>query len=231
MMRTRIVLTVAVLIAVLLLLAPTAIASPSDVQRVAVIGDSITNGCCVPVGYSWVDWFERAQPGDNIQPYAVNGATARRWLQQYLPQLDSMPAWQPHTVVIALGGNEYHMTRPAGEYASHLAQLVQYVHTKAPGARVVLLHYYRILAEFEPNGCDALPNDHIQCIHANPPDSWDTYGTVMKQTALANGAYYVDISHTRDWTLYISSDQAHPTALGHYYLAQDIRAALNALPG
>lgn len=212
------------------LLWPAADASPSDTTRVAVIGDSITVGYGVPSGYGWVDRFENVTPGDNINAWAVNGATTRRWLQQYLPQLDTMPAWHPNTVVIALGGNEYHMTRPVGEYADHLRQLTSYVHAKVPGARIVYLHYYRILAEFEPTGCDALPNDPVQCIHANPPNTWDEYGQAMQAAAVANGARYIDVSRTRNWTPYISADQAHPTVNGYNLLAQDIRAALNALP-
>lgn len=202
-------------------------ASAADTSRVAVIGDSITNAYGVPPYWGWVESYERVQYGDNIRAYAVNGATIRRWLQQYLPQLDTLPAWQPKTVVIALGGNEYHMTRPAGEYADHLRQLISYVHGKVPNAQIVVLRYHRIIAEFEPNGCDALPNDPIQCIHAVPPNTWDEYGQAMSATAHANGASYIDIANTRDWATY-QFDQAHLNIQGNAWFAIDFRNALTA---
>lgn len=204
-------------------------ATPADTTRVAVIGDSLTTGYGVPVQQSWPSLFEDRAPGDNILPIGVNGATTRRWLQQYLPQLDQLRTWQPRTVVIALGGNEYHMTRPAPEYADHLRQLIGYVRTLVPGSRIMLLHYYRIVAEFEPHGCDAPPGDPAQCIHAQPPDTWDRYGQVMRETAERNGTGYLDISHTRDWTPY-QFDQAHLTAEGHRLYEMDLRAALNNAP-
>lgn len=205
-------------------------ATPADTMRVAVIGDSITTGFGVAPAQSWASRFEARQFGDNILPIGVNGATTRRWLQQYLPQLDQLRTWQPRTVVIALGANEWHMTRPAGEYADHLGQLADYVHGLTPGSKIVMLHYYRINAEFEPNGCDAIVGDPVQCIHAQPPDTWDQYGQAMQVTAARVGAVYLDISHTRGWSALQSSDQAHLTAEGHRVFELDVRAALTAAP-
>lgn len=212
----------------LLGIAPAAQALPSDTTRVAWIGDSLTTGYGVQPWESWTYRFEARQYGDNILPLGVNGATTRRWLQQYLPQLDQLKTWKPRTVVVALGGNEYHMTRPAGEYADHLRQLTAYVRTLAPGARIVFLHYYRIVAEFEPNGCDALLNDPVQCIHAVPPNTWDQYGEAMRLTAAQVGASYMDISQTRDWAPY-QFDQAHLTAEGNRLYELDVHAALVAV--
>ena len=211
-------------------LAPSAQATPADTTRIAVIGDSITTGYGVYPWQSWAFRFEARQSGDNILPLGVNGATTRRWLQQYLPQLDQLTTWRPTTVMVALGANEYHMTRPAGEYADHLRQLAEYLHAVVPHARIVFLHYYRILAEFEPGGCDALPNDPVQCIHANPPDTWDEYGTAMRLTAGNVGATYLDVSHTRYWAPLISADQAHLTAEGHRVYELDVHAALTSAP-
>jgi lysophospholipase L1-like esterase len=207
----------------------TASAAPSDTTRIAVIGDSLTTGYGVQPWQSWTYRFEARQAGDNILPIGANGATARRWLQQYLPQLDQLRTWKPRTVMIALGGNEYHMTRSVGEYADHLRQLIVHVRTVAPGAKIMLLHYYRIVAEHEPQGCDAIPGDPVQCAHAQPPDSWDVYGQAMRATAAVNGAAYLDIAHTRDWAPY-QFDQAHLTPEGHRLYELDLQAALTAAP-
>lgn len=210
--------------------ASNASATPADTTRVAVIGDSITTGYGVPAGQSWASLFEARQYGDNILPLGVNGATTRRWLQQYLPQLDQMRGWQPRIVVVALGANEWHMTRPAGEYADHLRQIIGYLRQLVPGARIVLLHYYQINAEFEPNGCDAVPGDPVGCIHAQPPDTWDTYGVAMRTVAQQSEVLFIDISHTRDWSRLQLPDQAHLTVDGHRAFEQDTRAALSTLP-
>lgn len=204
-------------------------ATPADTTRVAFIGDSLTTGYGVEPWQSWPHLLEAREPGDNILPIGVNGATTRRWLQQYLPQLDQLRAWHPRTVVIALGGNEWHMTRPAAEYGDHLRQLIGYVRTVAPGSQIMLLHYYQLVAGFEPNGCDALPSDPVQCVHAQPPDVWDRYGQVMRETAVRNGAGYLDIAHTRNWAPY-QFDQAHLTPEGHRLYELDLRAALTQTP-
>jgi lysophospholipase L1-like esterase len=228
-MRRLRVIAAALAAGALLVGSGTASAAPTDTTRVAVIGDSLTTGYGVQTWQSWPYLLEARQAGDNILPIGVNGATTRRWLQQYLPQLDQLRTWKPRTVVIALGGNEYHMTRPTGEYADHLRQLIGYVRTVAPDSRIMLLHYYQLVAEFEPNGCDALPNDPVQCIHASPPDTWDEYGQAMRAVAAANGAGYLDISHTRDWAPY-QFDQAHLTPEGHRLYELDLRTALTNAP-
>lgn len=225
----RTAITALLLLSMLQCCSMTSAATPIDTQRVAFIGDSITTGYGVPTTQSWAYRLEARQAGDNVLPLGVNGATTRRWLQQYLPQLDQLRTWQPVTVVIALGGNEWHMTRPALEYADHLRQLIDYVHQMLPGARILLLHYYEIIAVHEPTGCDAPPGDTTPCTHAQPPDSWETYGTVLRDTAQRNRAGYLDISRTRNWAPY-QFDNAHLNAEGHRLYEMDLRAALTSVP-
>ena len=198
-----------------------------DVSRMAVIGDSITAGYGVALAEAWTYRMEARQAGGNLMPLGIYGATGRRWLQQHLHALDILPRWRPTTVMLALGANEYHIARPAGEYADHLRQLTDYVRTLTPAARIVYLHYYRITAAIDPAGCDAIPGDPAGCIHASPPDSWATYGQAMAQMAAQQGATYVDIAGTRDWGPY-QFDQAHLTAEGHRLFEADLRAALQA---
>lgn len=219
------IVAVATAVGVCTIAAPQAIAQPAYTTRVAFIGDSITNCYGVPTSQCWATRFENRQTGDNILPIGVNGATARRWLQQYLPQLDQLRTWRPKTVVIALGGNEYHMTRPPGEYADHLRQLNNYVRNLVPGVPIVMLHYYRITKAFEPNGCDAPPGNTTPCLHSRPPATWDEYGAAMRSTAAQVGATYVDISKTRDWSPY-QFDQAHLNAEGNRLYDIDVYAAL-----
>lgn len=197
-----------------------------DITRLAVIGDSVTTGYGVTLNQGWASRLEARQRGGNVLPLAVNGATARRWLQQYLGQLDALRSWQPRTVMIALGANEYHFARPAVEYADHIRQLTEYVRLLAPGASIVYLHYYRINAEFEPWGCDAPPGNSAGCQHANPPDTWDEYGEALRGMAAQQGAVYVDLSMTRDWSALQSSDKAHLTVEGHRIFEHDLYAVL-----
>lgn len=222
-------LLAALLATTVLLTAPPAQATPNDLTRLAVVGDSVTTGYGVSAAQSWASRMEARQLGDNILPIGVNGATTRRWLQVNLWRLDPLRTWRPATVMIALGGNEWHMTRPAPEYADHLRQLIGYVRQLVPGARIVLLHYYRINAGFEPTGCDAQPGDPVGCIHAVPPHTWDEYGQAVAQVGGLYGAGYVDVSHTRDWSVLQLPDQAHLTAEGHRLLEADLWAALSAV--
>lgn len=203
-------------------------ARAADISRIAIIGDSTVTGYGVWPWQSWVSRLEARAPGQQVWRYGINGATTRRWLQQHLGQLNELLGINPRTIAVCLGGNEYHQTRPAGEYADHLHQFGVYLHNLVPAARLVFVHYYRIEAEFVPTGCDAPPGDTTPCLHQDPPHTWDDYGMAMAWAAGRVGAGYVDVSHTRDWSRYLLPDQAHLTAEGHRLFEQDVTPRLMA---
>lgn len=112
---------------------------PDALKRVAVIGDSITEGYGTSSPSkrytSLLDTTLRAQGRDGVANFGISGATALRWLncplnptQQgckqpdgstpYAGQYDRLRNYQPTTVLIALGTNELVISRSASNYAS-----------------------------------------------------------------------------------------------------------------
>lgn len=207
-------LSVAALVALLLLVfSGTSHARSDDLNRVAIIGDSLTTGYGVPPGAGYADWIEARTPGDNVLPVAVHGATALRWLVEYPQQLEPIRAWQPRTVLIALGGNEYFIARSPADYAQHLRELTNRVRQLAPTARIIYLHYYEIGVR-DPTVCDVAG----YCQPASPPPSWFAYGVAMRDVA---AGYYIDNAEERAWSAYLRPDR-HLTAYGHWLFAQSV---------
>lgn len=208
-------LCAAVLVALLLLVfTGTSSARSDDLNRVAIIGDSLTTGYGVPPGAGYADWLEARTPGDNVLPVAVNGATALRWNVEYPQQLEPIRAWQPRTVLIALGGNEYFIARSPADYAQHLRELTNRVRQLAPTARIIYLHYYEIGIR-DPAVCDVAG----YCRPASPPPSWFSYGVAMRDVA---AGYYIDNAEERAWSAYLGPDRVHLTVYGHWLFAQSV---------
>jgi lysophospholipase L1-like esterase len=219
-----------VLLAVLLMAAglsaataPAASAQPSDIQRVAIIGDSFTTGYGVAAGQGYADLLEADDPlADNVLPLAVNGATVRRWNTEHRTLLDQIDTWQPTTVVIALGGNDWSIGRKVGDFQNDLTYLIWTVRSKVPTARVILWHYYPLGIPVNTSVCDVWPCQ-------SQATTWGAYANAMRDAAILNGTGYIDNSvHSPAWSTYYLPDRTHLTAAGHQQEYADIRARLVA---
>jgi phospholipase/lecithinase/hemolysin len=218
---------VAVLVALLTTFAlPTqAGALPSDVTRLAIIGDSVATGYAVAPGTGYVDLLEAETPGDNVLPLAHDGSTVRRWLTIYGAELDQLATWQPTTVLIALGGNDWHIGRSTADYTTDLTYLVWQVRNRVPTARVILWHYYQIGVPVDTKVCDVWPCTALA-------STWSAYATAMRNTAIRNMTGYIDDSvkapSGQAWSTYYGADRTHLTTQGHQQLYNSIRARLLA---
>lgn len=193
-LRRAAVAVAAVICPVMLWGAPTAVASQSEVHRLAIIGDSLTTGYGVRPDQSYVARMEAREAGDNILPLAHDGATVRAWLTVYRQELVKLAAWRPSSVLIALGGNDYYRSRSTVDYAANLIELIGVVRTTVPTAQVILWHYYRIGATPVHTLCDA-----DQCDPASPSPTWQQYGAAMRSVATTTVAGYIDNSTERPW--------------------------------
>lgn len=214
----RCLLVLAATLALLGVVAPAAEAQPADVTRLAIIGDSITTGYGVAPGQSYADLLEADDPGDNILPLAHNGATLRLWLTTYLPELTTqLDTWQPTTVLIAVGGNDWYGGRRTADWQTDLTYLIWQVRAHAPyGVRVIVWHYYPFGIGQNTTACDVWP-----CTPAS--STWGQYNTATAQTVAANYGGYVDTSAT---TPELQADHVHPSVLGHQQTHSLIRSRL-----
>lgn len=208
-----------------LLVAPPAAAIPSDVQRVAIIGDSVATGYGVGAGQSWADRLEVDQPGDNVLVLAHNGWTVRRWITVSLPELGQLAGWQPTTVLVALGGNDWYIGRRPADYITDLTYLTWHIRATVPDARIIYWHYYPLGIAQDTRVCDIWP--------CTPTTStWGDYATAMRGAAIRNYAGYIDNSTAapdgQPWSAYYSPDRVHLTAQGHVLLHRSIRDRLLA---
>lgn len=222
MVVVRMVLTVLLTLAVSSVSA-TANAASQDVTRVAIVGDSMTTGYGVPPGQGYADLLESDAAGDNVLPLAVNGHTVRRWLTVSLPELDQLSDWQPTTVLIALGGNDWSIGRRTADYQTDLTYLTWHIRSRVPNARVIYWHYYPIGIPQNPAVCDVWP-----CTPA--ASTWANYATAMRDAAIRNQAGYIDDSVSspsgKPWSSFYGPDRVHLTAAGHQQLFQSIRQRL-----
>lgn len=200
-------------------------ATTSDLNRLAILGDSLTTGYGVAPGQSYVDRLEAAAPGDNVLPLAHNGATVLRWLTTYKSELNQLRTWRPTTVLVALGANDYYIARSTADYAWTLKLLTAEIRSRVPGARVVFLHYYRMQITPDPRVCD-VPG---YCRPASPPPTWDEYGRAMAGEAARSAAGYLDVAGRLNWLNYLGADLAHLTGAGHYQYYLVVRDALTAV--
>lgn len=206
--------------------APTAAAQPSDVQRVAIIGDSLTTGYGVAPGQGYADLLEADDPtGDNVLPLAHDGWTVRRWMTVSLPELDQLATWQPTAVVVALGGNDWYIGRRTADYQTDLTYLAWHIRSKVPTARVIFWHYYPLGIAQDRTVCDVAP-----CTPA--ASTWANFADAMRSAAITNVTGYIDNSakapNGQPWSTYYLPDRVHLTATGHQLLHDDIRARLLA---
>jgi lysophospholipase L1-like esterase len=221
----RTVLLAALALTFMTTLAPVANAQPSDVTKLAIIGDSITDGYGAAAGQGYADLLESNEVGDNVLKLAVGGATVKRWLPggPHYSMLDQITTWQPATVLVNLGTNDHYIARRPSEYQAQLGQLIAQIRARAPGARVILWHQFGGYFKPDPALCDIAP-----CLDQVPPAGWKAFGDAMRAAAIANYAGYIDDSVAQTWNLWLLPDKAHPNTTGHIKLHASIRARLLA---
>jgi len=195
-----------------------------DTMRLAIIGDSITRGYGVPPGHGYAARLaERDLPG-RVLTLAHDGATVRRWLVDFRPELGQLSTWAPTTVIVALGANDWFIAREPADYTAHLVQLVGEIRARSPGVTIIHWHYYPVALTPDGRVCDIQP-----CSPATPPATWHSYGTAMWNAAMATGTEYFDTAECRDWATCLKPDGAHLTPYGHYALYQALREQLLGL--
>lgn len=223
MIRRALVLLAA--LAAVLALAPAASANSTDTTRLAIIGDSMTTGYGVTPGQGYADLLEADDPGDNVLPLAHDGADVRSWLTVYQGELDQLATWQPATVLVALGGNDWDQGRKTADYQTDLTYLTWQIRSRIPTARVIYWHYYPLGVPQNVSRCDIFP-----CTPA--ASTWGDYANAMRSAAITNYAGYIDDSVSapdgHPWSYYYGPDRVHLTAAGHQQLHLDIRNRLLA---
>lgn len=226
--------------------APVQAASPDILKRLAIVGDSMT------VGYGasspsksntgLLDATFNAQ-GRDVQTFAVNGATALRWLTcptnpfqqgcstEYYGQYNKLKAYQPTAVIIALGGNEMVISRPSATYANQMVQLAQRLYAYVPpNTPFAFVRYYDVTQygyqRPAPGTVCDLPN---QCSYSWPYSSWSQYGTALNATAAAKGINVIDISDMQlNKDTDFVSDHVHLNDKGHAIYYNKLNAVLQA---
>lgn len=223
MWTTRAALAALLAVFAALIFVPPASAIPTDIARVAFIGDSFEEGYGAPVGKGYLNLMENWQTGDNVLPLAHGGATVRRYLPggPWHSDLDRLTTWAPSAVVIPLGTNDWYIARPVAEYRADLTALIAEVRARVPyGTRIILWHHFGGYVKPNPAICDM-----GTCAHQNPPASWAAYGTAMRNVAIAQSTGYVDDSTAYPWHRYLY-DGLHPNTAGHNLLFQSINYRL-----
>lgn len=218
-------LTLLALLTLLTAVVPSALATPADVGRVAIIGASETTGLGASPGRGYADLLEADELGDNVLPLAHNGATARLWNTTYVAELDQLIGWQPVAALVVLGGNDWYYARPTAAYSVDLTYLIWQIRARVPNARVILWHDYPIGAGPDVNACEQWP-----CVHQ--ASTWAAYGTAMRDAAILNYGGYIDDSvrapSGQPWSAYHGADKIHLTDAGHQQLHDSIKARLSA---
>lgn len=203
-----------------------------NLTRTAVIGDSLTEGIGASPGQSYAALVDTAyaRDGGDLRPYAVGGATALRWLEEYPSRLNGMALYRPTTVVVELGGNEYLLGRGTDVWAEHLKRLTQRIRFLAPRAQIVFLTIYDVCAYgFDCAGSTSsgICDRPGACVNEpSTPPSWTQYRDTMTLTATQVGARYVDLSDTPPPPSGITPDLVHPNDAGHRFFADRFIEAL-----
>lgn len=191
-----------------------AFAQADPLQRTAIIGDSMTTGygASSPAkGYAGLLDSKFNTQGRDVMTFAVNGATARRWINcptnptrqgcgpEYATQYDKLKAFKPTAILITLGGNELTISRPAATYASDMVQLAKKLYSMVtPGTATAFVRYYDITKfGFTPPApgttCDFM--DSLGgCKSSWQRQTWAQYGQALNAVANPNGISMIDIS-------------------------------------
>lgn len=191
---------------------PATVRAADPLQRTAIIGDSITTGhSASSPGKSYAGLLDSTfnAQGRDVQTFAVNGATALRWFYcpvyptmrgcespEYIGQYEKLKAYKPATVLIALGGNEMIISRPASTFASHMLQLAKKVHSLVPaGTNIAFVRYYDITNYgFQPTAPGSLCDFPGQCSGGWQKPTWAQYGNALTAVAAPNGVSFIDIA-------------------------------------
>lgn len=184
--------------------------------RIAVVGDSISNGYGAANGYP--ELMAAQFDAQVVFDATEDGATVAGFLPGGPHDLDlaGFAAARPDLTIVALGTNE-HLGKTATPqlYAGQLGALVDRVCTTTD-APVLLVHLYGVDA-------DALHARYPAAVPVGPRPSWAAYGAAMEQAAAGRGVGYLDLGGA---TVSIGPDGAHPDDAGQATLARLVTAGI-----
>jgi len=191
-------------------------------KHLTVIGDSISVGIgasrsyAVQLAQAWSVGLANLSRGGASAWRMLDGDTAvdggKPWLDPAaIPSATSM-------VIIMLGTVEYLGAYPQTMYRSSLLRLVGVVRTRAPQAKVVLIHAYPLDLR-KLNAC------RPGLISMDPPRTYAEYGSTMAAAAASAKASYVDLS-AQGIEQHIGPDCAHLTDEGQAKLHVLVDSAL-----
>jgi len=168
-----------------------AIVGTSAETGYAKTGYASTTDTYYPTTYGWTTRFSNAvhaQWNTTTHNYAHNGALASdflpggRWANTTGAVAD-MQTYSPDLVLLDVGGNEYQIQQDPALFQNNLTTLVNNIKAARPGVTILM----NIYAEFK-----WVPNQYT-----NPPNkaqvyTWNTYASIIYNTAVAQGEPLVD---------------------------------------
>lgn len=230
--------------------------APADpLKRTAIIGDSMTTGygASSPTN-SYAAKLDRTfnEQGRDVMTFAVNGATAKRWLycptnptrqgcgSEYSKQYEKLKAFNPTAILITLGGNELIISRPANVYASDAVALAKKLYSMVnPGTATAFVRYYDITKfGFVPptpgTTCDFM--DSLgDCKTTWQRQTWAQYGSALNAVAAPNGIGMIDISgdgqspEQQFVRAHVISDLVHLNDSGHTFYYTKVNGILQQI--
>ncbi|MGH7928303.1 MAG: SGNH/GDSL hydrolase family protein [Candidatus Binatia bacterium] len=215
-------------------------------ERVAIIGDSMSTGYGVMPGngYHQLLGSDFNNRGWDVETFAVNGATPLRHqvcpatpevkgcseegrASEYIGLPDHLREYQPTTVLVVLGGNDLLINRPANTYADDMRDLSDDIRVLAPDARIIFVLYYDVtqfnVPRYEPGTvCDIAG----QCDSYQELASWAAYRTELKERAAYIDVPVIDLSGAGFNRSHVGEDLVHLNVAGHDFFYRTLSANL-----
>lgn len=191
-------------------------------ERVLAVGDSVAAGvreACA--GYEDLGGFDRlarALQGPAGQAYANLGYRGATTADVIRTQLPAALSWQPHLVVVAVGGNDALSRRfDSGRFTQELTDLVAPM--METGADVV------VIGLFDLARSGLLPTE----VAGPMADRFDQLDAASKLVADSTGALFVDNHHhpMAPNQAIFASDLMHCNARGHAISAATLTSCLS----
>lgn len=209
--------------------------NPLPSQRVAVLGDSISDGSAQNTGAGVGTWVYRYARLSNISDIwnQSRGGTGYVTAGSFAPLPARVPGditpYQPDTVIMFAGFNDG-TTDPAALRALQVAHkaTVDLIRGTVPGVNLVCVGYWNPSAtvgataqgtnDTIKNSCFALDVPFIEPITGNV---YDVYGSLVYSAGPWVNAGNVGIV--------VGGDSIHPTNAGHYIIGNIMAASMGAL--
>lgn len=198
-------------------------ARPAQGLRLYVaIGDSFTAGTGCEPGDAWPERLATLLRRSSPRLEHVNLATHGARSAEVAGQVDRAAALEPDLVTLVCGANDVlRSTRPDGaEYAARLAAMIETLHARAAGVRVI--------TATAPERWDFL--ELGPRTRARVERGIEEVNRATRAVAAAHGAECLDVAGHAGLALAenFAADGLHPSALGHARAAQGFAELLDA---